>query len=96
MKATLRMGGQMMVDVQVSVALSLGDMADLYTARWREEAVEFATKKPKSRVMQEIRDDIACSGTEYAGYAVGDGDLNNERDEVLAVFEKRFAKEFNL
>ena len=94
MKATMRMSGTKMVDLQVTVAMSLNDMADMFVARWRDEAPGYAKSKTKRAILDDIRLDIACSGTEYAGFAIGDNNLNEEHAAVRAVFEKRFAIEF--
>lgn len=94
MKATRRRNGEMMATFQVAVPMSLSDMAEMYTARWRDEAVEKATAQTKAEIVEEIRRDIECSGVQYAGYCVGDNNLYDEKDAVFAIFEKRFAKEF--
>lgn len=94
MKATRRPNGEMMATFQVTVPMSLSDMAEMYTARWMDEAVEKANSQTKAEIIVEIRNDIECSGIQYAGYRVGDNNLHDEKDAVLAIFEKRFAREF--
>ena len=98
-KATLRVDGQYYTTIAVRFDLSLMEMALQFTAatyyKWgNEEVVSKARKLSKAEVVNVITEQLRLDGWERASYIVGDNNLEEELEEVLSIFRKRFAKEF--
>ncbi len=79
--------------LKIEVAVSVREMSYYFVASvcGREDFIEDAAKNwSKKRIMKEIRDEIMVSGTEHAGYFIGDNNLDDTTDVCEKIFTERF------